>query len=97
MAADDIIEYPIRGGVAKIARRHLNLVSAFKWYVSPDGYAAARVPGRKFPILMHRLIKGFPCGEVHHINKGRLDNWPGNLMVMSPDSHRREHGQARRI
>lgn len=52
--------------------------------------------------LEHRVVMSQQLGRelrsdevVHHIDENGLNNDPSNLMVMSPDDHRRMHGGPR--
>lgn len=59
----------------------LPLLSPYKWFISPDGYAWAHdysngwQAGMRASILMHRLILGAAKGQtVDHIDHNTLNN-----------------------
>jgi len=63
------------------------MVDRFKWCLNPLGYASRstydRITKDRGHALMHRLIMGFPYGNVDHINRNRLDNRKSNLRTVS--------------
>jgi DNA invertase Pin-like site-specific DNA recombinase len=62
-------------------------------YTTSDGYVVLRwnVGVREHvEILEHRLVAGNPVGPVHHENRNRMDNEPGNLR---PTADASEHGR----
>lgn len=87
-------EIPLHGsaGLGKVALvddGDVQLVAPYKWYWR-NGYAVTAyhrkgankgVAGRTINISMHRLILGFPEGQVDHRNRNRLDNQRGNLRL----------------
>ena len=76
-----------RGLVAKVSPEDVPLVSAYRWYGLPSGYAVTykALPGNTFmQVLMHRLIMGVVKGDgqvVDHRDSVRLDNRRTNLRV----------------
>lgn len=67
-----------KGQVARVDDADFEAVSALRWYVAKNGYAANDSRPRK---TMHRMVMGFPDGSVDHINGDRLDNRRANLRV----------------
>lgn len=57
-------------------------LSAHRWRLSPQGYAARAAGHRGGTVLMHREVLGFATGDprqTDHINRDRLDNRRANL------------------
>lgn len=77
---------PIPGGEPA---RYLNREGyvRLRWLVGPADYVEA---------LEHRLVMGFPEGEIHHLNGDKTDNRPENLAVLSKVEHATLHGEQAR-
>ena len=56
-------------------------IKDYCWHISRDGYVAARDVSENCIIKMHRLVMGFPNGDVDHINHKLYDNRECNLRV----------------
>ncbi len=73
------------GRVALVDDADVALVSAYRWFFLPSGYAHANPylgNYRKGSVYMHRLILQPPDGmDTDHRNRNRLDNRRGNLRV----------------
>ncbi len=76
---------PRPGRFALIDKADLPLIAPHRWTLTegPPGYpvAVALIKGRL--VRMHRLILGYPMGDVDHLNGDRLDNRRQNLRVVS--------------
>lgn len=58
------------------------LLSQYKWFISPDGYARASIKGIRY--FIHRFITGAKKGEiVDHIDRNKLNNKRENLRIVS--------------
>ncbi len=68
-------------GYALVDEGDIGLVSGYKWYLHPRGYAGHK--NGKFQVLMHRLVMGITKGEIDHINRNKLDNRRRNLRVVT--------------
>lgn len=76
-----------------------DLVGRWRWGTRKDGavlyavrtqYLSGGAKHRKQRILyMHRVIMGFPAGEVDHLNGNGLDNRRANLRVVSQMENQR--------
>lgn len=65
-------------GLIIVDNKLLKKLNSFKWYVNNVGYAMNDSYPRK---SMHRLVMGFPKGNVDHINGNKLDNRLSNLRI----------------
>jgi hypothetical protein len=88
-------EIPLtQGSVAIIDDADYELVSQYKWQLSPNkntGYAshAFSKKGKYYRLYMHRLITGASADkEVDHINHNGLDNRRANLRVCSEQENK---------
>lgn len=74
---------PITKGVVVIVdRADLNPLSAHRWQLTSNGYAARGGGPYRPTVLMHRQILGVPDGlYADHINGDRLDNRRANLRI----------------
>jgi hypothetical protein len=75
-----------QGKVAVIDDRDLPIVAQGTWSLhrakgSKTLYAIGRLPGNPKKILMHRLLMGFPDGQVDHRDHDGLNNRRSNLRV----------------
>lgn len=79
-----------RGRFALVDDLDYDNLSKFKWHAKRDTkskterWVAARTVGPKRKtktVLMHRLLMGFPVGEVDHKNRNGLDNQRENLRL----------------
>lgn len=71
-------------GVALVDDADLERLSAFRWFLNSNGYAA-RAIGDGRAELMHREIMGLGHGDgqfVDHVNQNKLDNRRENLRVV---------------
>lgn len=80
--------YTKRGEEILVCDCHYDLVKDKPWHLNSYGYAgSAQYLGRKNGktknsyILMHRLIMGFPRGQVDHADTVKTHNWCGNLRI----------------
>lgn len=75
------------GKVTIVDDGDFEMLSKFKWHAKRyvgDHWVAARTIGSKRhtkTLLMHRLLMGFPAGEVDHKNRDPLDNRRDNLRL----------------
>jgi hypothetical protein len=73
------------GRFALVDDADLSLVSGYRWYLLPSGYAHAKPylgNYRKGSVYMHRLILQPPAGmDTDHRNHDRLDNRRQNLRM----------------
>jgi AP2 domain len=82
-----VIEVPLAGGlVALIDDDDADLVLPHYWHARRNKqqvYAQTnvRTPGRKTTMQMHRLIMGFPAGQIDHRDLNGLNNQRSNLRV----------------
>ncbi len=66
------------------------IFSAYKWRITNNGYAVARVNKEK--VLLHRFLMGAKSGqEVHHKNLNRLDCRKENLEITTAKEHQNYH------
>lgn len=81
MKQDAII--PIHGGYsALVDMDDYSLLSARRWYLSPQGYAVCNAKPKQQ--LMHRVVTRAQKGvHVDHINGNKLDNRKCNLRFAS--------------
>ena len=72
-----------KNGIGKfmlIDAEDVELVSAYKWHVTDNGYAVNK--SRRGIIRSHRLIMNTPKGmDTDHINHNKLDNRKNNLRI----------------
>lgn len=85
-----VIDIPLTQGLlARIDADDFALVSRFKWHAAKNGHGmpyacaclgkAQAVEMGKRHIKMHRLLLGFPPGEIDHIDGDTLNNCRSNL------------------
>lgn len=83
----------IRGVVILLDDEDIELVSRYKWWISPQGYACTHIRrenGTRRTIGMHRLILGDPnMPAIDHINRNKLDNRKCNLRACSDSENSR--------
>jgi hypothetical protein len=85
-------EIPLsRGLFALVDDEDYPRLSAYKWNLTSDGYAARHdVPPQRKTILMHREIISAPSGfEVDHIDGCRINNQKSNLRLATRTENRR--------
>lgn len=91
----------VNGDVAFVDDCDFELVSGYKWYLAKrrhTNYVVGRLllpygKGQRQPILMHRLILGFPeSTDIDHWDHDGTHNWRSNLRVCS-----RKQNQGNRI
>lgn len=66
------------------------LISCYKWYLHPQGYAATSI--KRKTVLMHRLVLGIvgvPEIEADHKFHNKLDNRKENLRFCNRSENRR--------
>lgn len=77
----------IRGTIVLVDDDDLELVSKYKWWIVPQGYAVTKIKrndGSRRTIGMHRIILGDPpTPAIDHINRNKLDNRKSNLRACS--------------
>ena len=73
------IIYTKKGEKIKVDNADYHWLNQYSWYITKQGYAAARVHGTCW--LMHRFILGLTDPRIHtdHINLDRTDNRRSNL------------------
>lgn len=81
-----------KGLYALIDDEDLPKVAKYNWHLTSGGYAACVThragtkrgeQGRSINVSMHRLLMGFPEGQVDHVSRDRLDNQKANLRLAS--------------
>jgi len=91
-----------KGYVTVVDDEDYDMLMQWKWQARPtrssgkyirnktDVYAArtGKDKGRSYPILLHRLIMGFPACQVDHKNGNTLDNQKTNLRLCTNSSNR---------
>lgn len=84
-----------KGNYAIIDDEDYEIVKDYKWYLRL-GYAATTFhkkgksgthKNRNVNFTMHRLIMGFPDGQIDHINRIRLDNRKNNLRICNQENN----------
>lgn len=65
-----------KGETIVVDKDMLTELNEFSWYINKVGYAVNDSKPRK---SMHRLIMGYPKGNIDHINGNKLDNRKSNL------------------
>ena len=75
------IGYDLSGNEFYFDLEDYEKVKSYCWHVSKDGYVTAMDTKEKHIIRMHRLIMGFPNGDIDHINHKLNDNRKQNLRV----------------
>jgi hypothetical protein len=85
------------GAVARVDDDYFDLLSQFRWYLSPQGYAmrTMSIGGKKKTLLMHRevlrLMETVTC-FVDHIDGDTLNNQRQNLRQSSPAQNQCNRG-----
>lgn len=97
-------EIPLtRGLVAIVDDEDYEILSAFKWRATADGYAVRDIPhplrpGRKTLEYMHRRILGLGFGDKRqgdHENACRQDNRRENLRIATQAQNQQNKGLSR--
>lgn len=93
-------EIVIKGRIVLIDDEDAELVSRFKWWISPQGYVLTSIQAgdraNRTTKSMHRLVLNDPPSQaIDHINRNKLDNRKCNLRACTDSENNRNKGKRR--